>query len=276
MRTGKLRIVFLGLAFIGADSDKALRTAIAAGQDDHLWDVVHGLYASQGAENSGWVTDELVGEIAARVPGLDGEKLLATRWENSVEPDLKHAADAATQAGVHGTPAFQLGPTGGRLEPPRRQLARPGGDRPGSRGIARPMSERTARLASAVVAVLGAAISAYLLYVRQTGGTLVCSTGGCETVQSSTYAELLGVPVAALGLAGFLGLLVTALARGEWARLSQATLALTALGFSIYLLYIQVAVIDAVCQWCLAIEVLTLAIVALGLVRLRLADVNPR
>ena len=137
------------------------------------------------------------------------------------------------------------------------------------------MTERSARLASAVVAVLGAAISGYLLYVRQTGGTLVCSTGGCETVQSSTYAELLGVPVAALGLAGFLGLLVTALARGEWARLSQATLALTALGFSIYLLYIQVAVVDAICQWCIATEVLTLAIVALGLVRLRLGDARP-
>jgi len=138
------------------------------------------------------------------------------------------------------------------------------------------MSERTARRASAAAAALGAAISAYLLYVRQAGGTLVCSTGGCETVQSSEYAEVLGLPVAALGLVGFLGLLLTALARGEWARLSQATLALTALAFSIYLLYIQVAVIDAICQWCLATELLTLAIVALGLVRLRLGDVDPR
>ena len=71
VEAGKLRIVFQGLAFIGPDSDKALRTAIAAGQDDHLWDVVHGLYASQGAENAGWVTDGLVGEIASGVPGLD-------------------------------------------------------------------------------------------------------------------------------------------------------------------------------------------------------------
>ena len=102
---------------------------------------------------------------------------------------------------------------------------------------------------------------AYLLYVRQTGGALVCSTGGCETVQSSSYAEVLGVPVAALGLVGFLGLLVAALARGDWARLSQATLALTAFLFSAYLLYIQLAVIDAICQWCLATDVLTIAIV---------------
>ena len=131
------------------------------------------------------------------------------------------------------------------------------------------MSERTLRLTSAVLAAVGAAITAYLLYVRQTGGALVCSTGGCETVQNSSYAEVLGVPVAALGLAGFLGLLVAALARGEWARLTQATVALSAFLFSAYLLYIQLIVIDAICQWCLATDVLTTAIVALALLRLR-------
>ncbi len=130
-------------------------------------------------------------------------------------------------------------------------------------------SERTLRLASAVIAVLGAAITAYLLYVRQTGGTLACSTGGCETVQSSSYAELLGVPVAAIGLVGFLGLLLTALARGEWARLRQATLALAALFFGAYLLYIQLVVIGATCEWCLVTDALTTAIVALALLRLR-------
>ena len=69
VKPGKLRIVFRGLAFIGPDSDKALRTAIAAGENDHLWDVVHGLYVHQGAENAGWVTDGLVTEIAAGVRG---------------------------------------------------------------------------------------------------------------------------------------------------------------------------------------------------------------
>ena len=131
------------------------------------------------------------------------------------------------------------------------------------------MSERTLRVGSAVLAAAGAAISGYLLYVRQTGGTLACSTGGCETVQSSSYAEVLGVPVAGLGLAGFLGLLVLALARGEWARMSQATLAFAAFSFSAYLLYIQVSVIDAICQWCLATDAITMAIVVLALLRLR-------
>jgi uncharacterized membrane protein len=133
------------------------------------------------------------------------------------------------------------------------------------------MSERTLRIAGAALATVGAAISAYLLYVRQTGGTLVCSTGGCETVQSSSYAEVIGVPVAALGLLGFLGLLAAALARGESARLAQATLALAAFFFSAYLLYVQVAVIDAICQWCIAPDLVTTAIAAVALLRLRAA-----
>ena len=131
------------------------------------------------------------------------------------------------------------------------------------------MTERSVRIASAALALLGAAISGYLLVVRETGGSLICSTGGCETVQSSSYAELLGVPVAALGLVGFLGLLLASLGRGEWARLAQATLALSAFLFAAYLLAIQVFVIGALCQWCLATDVLTTAIVTLALVRLR-------
>jgi uncharacterized membrane protein len=67
------------------------------------------------------------------------------------------------------------------------------------------MSERSLRLATGALAVVGAAISGYLLYVRESGGALICATGGCETVQSSSYAEVLGTPVAALGLAGFVG-----------------------------------------------------------------------
>ena len=78
------------------------------------------------------------------------------------------------------------------------------------------------------------------------------------------------MPVAALGLVGFLGLLLAALTRGEWARLSQATLAVSALLFSAYLLYIQLVVIGATCQWCLATDLLTTAIVVLALLRLRL------
>jgi uncharacterized membrane protein len=130
------------------------------------------------------------------------------------------------------------------------------------------VTERSVRIASAVLASLGVAITTYLLYVRETGGSLVCSTGGCETVQSSSYAELLGIPVAALGLAGFVVLLVAALVRGEWARLTNATVALSAFLFAAYLLVVQIVVLDAICQWCVATDVLTTALAALALVRL--------
>ena len=95
-------------------------------------------------------------------------------------------------------------------------------------------------------------------------------------MQSSSYAEVLGVPVAALGLVGFLGLLLAAVAHGEWARLIQVTLALTAFVFGAYLLYVQLVVIDAICEWCLATDVLTTVIVALALLRLRLGDARGR
>ena len=71
VRTGQLRIVFHGLAFLGPDSDKAVRAAIAASAGDRLWNMVDGFYRSQGSENSGWVTDDLIDQIAAQA-GLDG------------------------------------------------------------------------------------------------------------------------------------------------------------------------------------------------------------
>jgi uncharacterized membrane protein len=134
------------------------------------------------------------------------------------------------------------------------------------------LTERSLQLAGAALAAAGAALSAYLLYVRETGATLVCATGGCETVQESSYAELAGIPVAALGVAGFAALFACAIARGETARLAQATLALAAVLFSGYLLYVQIAVVDAICQWCLASDVLATAIAAVAVLRFRVAD----
>jgi protein-disulfide isomerase len=116
VRAGKLRIVFRGLAFIGTDSHTALRTAVAAGRQDRLWDVVDALYRNQGVENSGWVTDELLAGMTARIPGLDAGRLHADREGPAVDRELRRAARAATSAGVRGTPAFQIGPTGGTLE----------------------------------------------------------------------------------------------------------------------------------------------------------------
>jgi protein-disulfide isomerase len=114
VRTGQLRIVFRGLAFIGPDSERALKTAVAAGRHGRLWDVVDALYEAQGAENSGWVSDELVAEVAGAA-GLDVDRLAGERDLPAVARELEQARRAASIAGVRGTPAFQLGRTGGPL-----------------------------------------------------------------------------------------------------------------------------------------------------------------
>ena len=73
------------------------------------------------------------------------------------------------------------------------------------------MSDRTLRIAVAVLALAGAAIAGYLTYAKYADATIACSTGGCETVQESEYAEILGLPVPVLGLAGYLAIFATAL-----------------------------------------------------------------
>lgn len=131
------------------------------------------------------------------------------------------------------------------------------------------MTDRRLRIAVAVLAGAGAGIAAYLLHARLAGAPVACSTGGCETVQSSRYAEVLGVPVAGLGLAAFLMLLATAAGTGPLTRAAGAAVALSALVFSVYLLVVQLAVIGSVCEWCLASDgVVTLAAVP-AVLRLR-------
>ena len=63
VRPGKVKLSFRGLAFLGPDSERALRFALAAGLQDRLWHVVDLLYRYQGRENGGWVTDQLLRSI---------------------------------------------------------------------------------------------------------------------------------------------------------------------------------------------------------------------
>ena len=130
------------------------------------------------------------------------------------------------------------------------------------------MSDRALRAAVAVLALAGAGIAAYLTYAKYADATIVCSTGGCETVQSSEYADLLGIPVAVLGLIGYLAILATAFSAGETARVAGAALALGGLAFSVYLVVVQVFAIEAYCVWCLASDVVMLLLAAAATARL--------
>lgn len=131
------------------------------------------------------------------------------------------------------------------------------------------MSDRVLRAATGVLAASGAFVSGYLTWVHYSGAELLCSTGGCATVQSSSYAKLLGVPVAALGLCAYLAVGATALAAGPLARATGASLALSAVVFGGYLLVVQLLVVEAVCEWCIASDAITTLLAGVTLARLR-------
>lgn len=114
VRTGKVRLEFRGLAFLGPESDTGLRAALAAGEQGKLWHVVDLLFRNQGPENSGWLTDDTLRQVGASVDGLDVQQMLDRR--PSMTPKMQEAQTAATASGINGTPSFELGPTGGRLQ----------------------------------------------------------------------------------------------------------------------------------------------------------------
>jgi uncharacterized membrane protein len=123
------------------------------------------------------------------------------------------------------------------------------------------ISDRTLRLVAVVLAFAGTTVAGYLTYVHYFDLEIVCvGGGGCETVQSSEYADAIGIPVALLGLVGYLMILsslaIRRLALTERGR--TITLALTTAGaaFSVYLTYLEGFVIHAWCYWCVGSAVI--------------------
>jgi uncharacterized membrane protein len=137
------------------------------------------------------------------------------------------------------------------------------------------VTDRALRIAGAVLALAGAGIAGYLTYAKYADATIACATSGCETVQSSEYAEILRLPVPVLGLAGYLAIFATAIFAGERARLAGAALALGGLIFSAYLVVVQIVAIGAFCQWCLASDVVMLLLAAATVARLRVRQPAP-
>ena len=119
------------------------------------------------------------------------------------------------------------------------------------------MKERYLRLAVALLALIGAGIAGYLTYTHFRGSPPVCLTSGCEVVQNSRWSELFGVPIALLGLLTYLSIVATTLVRHPLAKQAGAMIALAALGFNIYLLYIQAHEIGRYCTWCVSNEIVS-------------------
>ena len=120
------------------------------------------------------------------------------------------------------------------------------------------------RVALLALAVVGVLISAYLTWTHFAGLTPVCtgSGEGCQTVQSSRYASLLGIPVALLGLVAYGGLVFSVALWTEMGIYLGFLISLVGTLFSIYLTYLEIFVIGALCQWCLASAAIMVAALA--------------
>jgi len=135
------------------------------------------------------------------------------------------------------------------------------------------------RQAIAVLALAGLFVSLYL-WLHKLGviGALQCGTGGCDTVQASSYSNFLGLPVALYGVVGYVMLFVLSLVAMQQAGVPQrradlgvAVLASVAFLFTLYLTALELFVIHAVCRYCVASAVIitALTVPALSLVRRR-------
>jgi len=124
------------------------------------------------------------------------------------------------------------------------------------------------RAGATVAGLLGLAIAGYLTVVHYAGGTPACGIAhGCATVQASDWATLAGVPVAVLGVLGYLAIVALLWIPSESARMAGCVLAIGGFGFSAYLTYRELFDIHAICQWCVASAVLMTALAALCVTR---------
>ena len=122
VRTGKVKMVFRAQHFVGeqenpGDSLSAAQMAIAAGKQNQQWNFSDLFYANQQDELTRYVTPEFLRFIGSGVPGLDVNTALAQRTSPAVAAALAKDDAAFRAAGFTGTPSFQLGKTGGALQP---------------------------------------------------------------------------------------------------------------------------------------------------------------
>jgi protein-disulfide isomerase len=112
VRAGKVKVDARPIAFIGADSERGRRGALAAARQNRLFNFAQLLYDNQGAENTGWLGDSMVEAAAASIPRLDVPALLGARNSAAVLAQERRYDAEANADGVSGTPAIYVGKTG--------------------------------------------------------------------------------------------------------------------------------------------------------------------
>lgn len=115
VRSGELQVQARGLAFIGPDSERGMKAAQAAALQDRMFEFMDLLYYNQGAENGGWLSDDMVRNVAGAIDGVDVDKLVADAGSAAIAAKLAADAKAADADKVTGTPTLLIGPTGGEL-----------------------------------------------------------------------------------------------------------------------------------------------------------------
>ncbi len=126
-----------------------------------------------------------------------------------------------------------------------------------------------------ILTAIGICLAGYLTYVHYSGVTPPCSIKGnpCSQVQKSQYSLLIGIPVALIGLLGYIAILGSLLApEGERARFLTTVLCLGGFGFSAYLTYRELFTLNKICEWCVGSAVLITVITCLSIWRFLRGD----
>jgi protein-disulfide isomerase len=112
VRTGKAKAELRPIAFIGPDSERGRAALLAGAEQNKMFNVAQLLFLNQGAENSDWLSDDLVERVAASIPSVDVPRFLEDRNASSVA-DKSSALDAdASTDGVTSTPTILVGRSG--------------------------------------------------------------------------------------------------------------------------------------------------------------------
>lgn len=127
-------------------------------------------------------------------------------------------------------------------------------------------------IAITVLSVLGIFVSGYLTYIHYSGEPIICGgSNSCELVNASRYAFIGPIPVSALGLAAYIALLILSLIKSDeerqWPAVLMFGVSLIGVMFQWYLFYIEVAVLHALCYWCISSQAIITAIFILALPR---------
>jgi uncharacterized membrane protein len=131
-------------------------------------------------------------------------------------------------------------------------------------------SEWTLRRAIAFFAAIGVGVATYIAIVEGGGGAPACLAGGsgCETVAKSSYSHVAGINIAVFGIVAYVLLLAAAFFANDAARLGGFGVALGGFGYSVFLTYLEIFKIEAICQWCVASAVLMTILFLLNATRL--------